>query len=394
MIDEAQALARILESIEPPGGESRALADACGFFSVADLFATVPLPGFDNSAMDGYAVRAVDAKKGARLKVAGEQPAGADLDLSLRAGGAIRVFTGAPMPRGADAVVMQEDVFFENGEIVVNEGVEPGEFVRRRGCDLCEGQKILARGGRIEAATLALLASQGLREVRVGRAPRVAILSTGDELVPPDEPLAAGKIYESNAVMLAALVEKTGARAERLGIAPDERDGLRSRLQGGLRADALIVSGGVSVGERDFVKAELQALGARLDVWRVAIKPGKPFVFGRTETCKIFGLPGNPVSSFVTFLQFVRPALLKMMGARDLELPSVQVTTAADLKNDGDRAHYIRGKIDGGVFAPALSQQSHALFALAQCDAMVRVAPGEFFPAGAAVTARMWPCAV
>lgn len=390
MISEEEALAKILAATVPLDAEAVDLLVACGRFSAGDLFAAQPLPGFDNSAMDGYAVRAGDCTAAARLRITGEQPAGLDLSLTVGAGECVRIFTGAPMPRGATAVIMQEDVRVEDGCILIRENAESGEFIRHRGCDLTAGQRILEKGERITAQSLALLASQGWGEVQAGRAPRVAILSTGDELVAPGQPPASGQIYESNGLLLAALVHQTGASTERLGIAPDEPGVLRNLLQRGLQADALIVSGGVSVGERDLVKAELAALGAHLDLWRVAIKPGKPFVFGQHGGCKIFGLPGNPVSAFVTFLQFVRPALLKMMGARDLALPSRMAATAGALSNSGDRPHYLRGKLEAETFFPVGLQQSHALFGLSRSNALVRVAPGENFAAGALVRAYFW----
>jgi molybdopterin molybdotransferase len=392
MISEEQALAKVLAAVQPLDAQSVDLLAACGRFSAADLFAALPSPAFDNSSMDGYAVDSKSCGANARLKVAGAQPAGADRGLMLRPGEAIRVFTGAPIPRGADAVIMQEDVRAEGDAVVLQAAVEPGENIRRQGSDLCTGQKILAGGERIAPGSIGMLASQGIAEIRVGRAPRVAILSTGDELALPGAPLTPGKIYESNSLLLAALVAKTGAAPERLGIAPDEPQMLGEKLRSSLEADVLIVSGGVSVGEHDLVKAALKDLGAELDIWRVSIKPGKPFLFGQRGRCRIFGLPGNPVSSFVTFLQFVRPAILKMMGAgaNQLALPAFPVVTASELSNPSERPHYVRGRVTGGRFTAIGRQESHALFGLSQSNALVRVGAGERVAEGARVDALVW----
>ena len=220
------------------------------------------------------------------------------------------------MPEGADAVVMQEDVRREGAEIFINTKVEPGEFVRRRGSDLSEGQKILSAGERIRPQTLALLAAQGLAEIEVGGEVRAAIITTGDELVRPGGSLGPGQIYESNSTLLRALCEKWGASVATVEHSIDEVKPLEAALRRGLENDILIIIGGVSVGARDLVKPALNAVGAQTDLWRVSVKPGKPFLFGRAGRCAIFGLPGNPVSAFVTFLLFVRPAILRMMGAR------------------------------------------------------------------------------
>jgi molybdopterin molybdotransferase len=351
MIGEEEALEKILKKIQPLGG------------------GRIPL---------------------ARLRVIGEQPAGVDRQLRLVSGEAIRIFTGAPMPAGADAVVMQEDTTCDGKEIVMNVEVHPGDFVRRRGCDLAEGQKFLAKGERIRPATTALLASQGFAEVTVGGEVNVAIVSTGDELVKPGGKIRQGQIYESNSVLLQGLVQRCGAAVRSVEYSPDDRDALTETLKRGIQRDVLIVSGGVSVGEHDLVQATLRSLGARIDVWRVAIKPGKPFLFGKVGGCAVFGLPGNPVSAFVTFLQFVRPAILKMMGANDLDLPKTPVRLAVDLANEGDRTHYMRGRIDSGTFVPIGRQESHALFGLSQSNALVRVAVGESLKAGAIVEVHTW----
>jgi molybdopterin molybdotransferase len=364
--------------------------EALDRFAAEDYFARSPLPMFDNSAMDGYAVIASDCKKGARLRVISEQPAGVDRKLRVSNGKTVRIFTGAPMPAGADAVVMQEDVTREGGEIVIKVDVEVDEFVRKRGCDLGEGQKILGKGDRIVATKLALLASQGFAQVSVGGEVRAAIISTGDELATPGEKLQPGQIYDSNSVLLQSLLKRSGAVAASAGNCSDDSDSLRAAMQSAAENEISIVSGGVSVGEHDLVQSTLRDLGAKIDIWRVAIKPGKPFLFGQLGRCLVFGLPGNPVSAFVTFLQFVRPAILKMMGATDVDLPKIPAKLTVDLANDGDRAHYLRGKLENGNFAPIGRQESHALFGLSQSNALLRVGTGESFKAGEIVHIQVW----
>jgi len=390
MISEADARSKILEAVRPLPPRKVSILQALDHFAAEDCFARLPLPNFDNSAMDGYAVLASDCKPGKRLRVTGEQPAGVDRKLHVSNGEAIRIFTGAPMPQGADAVVMQEDVTRDGDEIVVNVDVDLEEFVRKRGCDLGEGQKILAKGERIHATTLALLASQGLAAVLVDGEVRAAIISTGDELATPGQELQPGQIYDSNSLLLQSLLERSGAAVASTQHSSDNADSLRKAFQAAGKNQILIVSGGVSVGEHDLVQSTLRELGAKIDVWRVAIKPGKPFLFGRLGGCFVFGLPGNPVSAFVTFLQFVRPAVLKMMGANDLELPRIPAKLTVDLTNDSDRAHYLRGKLESGNFAPIGRQESHALFGLSQSDALLRVEVGESLKAGETVDVQVW----
>jgi molybdopterin molybdotransferase len=392
MTSEADAISAVLAKIKPLAICSAPLIDAVGKFAAQDLFAQRPLPGFDNSAMDGYAVVAGSGRSGARLRVIGEQSAGQDRGLTIKAGEAIRIFTGAPLPGGADAIIMQEDVSREGETIVAQCETEPGEFVRRKGSDLAKEQKILARGERIAATTLALLASQGVAEIEVGGSPRVAIISTGDELVRAGKQARPAQIFESNSIMLHALARGAGAQVLLVEHCPDDLDQLTAILLRGLQCDALIVSGGVSVGERDLVRPALRALGAEIDLWRVAIKPGKPFLFGRAADCSIFGLPGNPVSAFVTFLKFVRPALLKMMGAADehLALREVPARLAAELTNDSDRPHYLRGKLRAGEFTIIGRQESHALFGLSQANALLRGKPMSSLAAGASVMVEVW----
>jgi molybdopterin molybdotransferase len=390
MISEEEARRRVLQSIDLLGERAVPLSRALNCFSARQVDARLPMPVFDNSAMDGYAVVASSSGKGARLKVIGEQPAGLDRELRIAPGEAVRIFTGAPIPAGAEAVVMQEDTTREGGEIVVNVGVDPGEFIRRRGCDLAEGQKILARGEPLRPTTIALLASQGFTDVTIGGEVNAAVVSTGDEIVMPGRKLDQGQIYDSNSILLQALLQRCAASVTSVEHCPDQRERLIEAIRCGIKNHVLVIAGGVSVGEHDLVQATLRSLGAKIDVWRVAIKPGKPFLFGEAGGCAVFGLPGNPVSAFVTFLQFVRPAILKMMGANDLDLPKTRVRLAFDLSNKGDRPHYVRGRIDNGRFAPMGRQESHALFGLSQSNALLRLAVGELLKAGAIVDVQTW----
>ena len=377
MIAEEEARKKVLEKIQVRASRRVSLSHALNCFAAEDYFSSLPLPNFDNSAMDGYAVVAGTCGAGKRLRVIGEQPAGLDRQLRVSPGEAIRIFTGAPMPAGADAVVMQEDVTRDGSEIVINADVDPGDFVRKRGCDLTEGQKIVAKGELIRPATIALLASQGFAGVTVGGEVDAAIISTGDELAELGTELQPGQIYESNSVLLQALLQRCGAAVKSVQHCKDDADSLRKTLEHAIKHSVLVINGGVSVGEHDLVQSTLRSLGAKIDIWRVAIKPGKPFVFGRIRECAVFGLPGNPVSAFVTFLQFVRPAIFKMMGATKLDLSKVPAKLLVDLSNDGDRPHYVRGKCENGNFSPVGRQESHALFGLSQSNALFRLAVGE-----------------
>lgn len=396
MLTEDETRRRILDAVAALEPETVPLLAARGRFVCDAQTAAHALPAFDNSAMDGYAL-ADGLPAGTSLQVKGEQPAGPDRGLRVEPGRAVRIFTGGAIPAGAGAVVMQEDVERVGERITLKETVAAGEFIRRAGGDLARGQRILAPGDRLTSARLGLLASQGLAAVAVHRRPRVAVLATGDELRAPGEPLGPGEIYESNGVLLASLAAAVGAEVTVLARARDDRADLDARLAEGLAGhDALVVAGGVSVGERDFVKERLAAAGVALDLWRVQVKPGKPFLYGRAAAGRrthVFGLPGNPVSACVTFLLFVRPALLRMAGARDdaLALPVFPATAAVELANRGDRPHYLRGTLDEkGAFAPGGRQESHALFGLSRSRALVRVEADTVVPPGARVEALIW----
>lgn len=398
MLTESEALATILAHSPRLSSQSVALHEALGAFAAGPVIARLPLPTFDNSAMDGYAVRAADTLSQRPLTVTGEQPAGNSRGLTVGAGLAVRIFTGAPMPVGADAVIMQEDVrLTEDGQgIICTEPVVPEENVRIVGCDLCAGQRILEQGDELTPQRLAVLASQGLTETEVTSPPRITIVTTGDELVPPGQPLAPGQIYNSNGLMLAAMV-RSALRAEVSHVhVPDDLDQTVARLRDlADTEDFVLLSGGVSVGDHDYVRPALQSLGIEPIFWRVKIKPGKPLLFAQSERaghrCTFFGLPGNPVSSFVTWQVFVRPSLLKAAGACPdrQRLTNVTATLTRAMENRGDRPHYVRGLHADGRFTPLGAQQSHALFGLSQCNALLRMEPNEQIAAGATRTALL-----
>ena len=383
MLSEEEARTRILAAVPTLATVNVPLRQAAGRYSAIELVATIPLPSFDNSAMDGYAVIASSATKDARLKIVGDQPAGVSGDLQIRGGEAVRIFTGAPLPAGADAVVMQEETERQADFVLIRtETVSPGEFVRKTGDDLALGQQILRRGDRLSPVTLPLLASQGIESIDVHQSPRVAIVTTGDELVELGTELRPGEIFETNGVMLAGLAEAAGAEVVMRSHCRDDFEELCAVLRDATDNDVVIISGGVSVGERDLVRDALRKVGAQIDLWRVAVKPGKPFLFGMRERCAIFGLPGNPVSSFVTFLIFVRPGLLQMMGANDLSMVRSIARLSHDIAADETRPHYLRGKVEDGRFSVVGQQESHALFGLARANALLRVNPGEQLRAG------------
>ena len=407
MISETEALDRILGSIARGGlGQTSCpLLDALSLRCASTLTASIALPGFDNSMMDGYAVRASETLcSETPLAVVGAQPAGRDLGLVLTGPRqAIRIFTGAPLPSGCDAVIMQEDVVVAqtstNGEpsvIRCLESVQPGENLRHRGSDLCPGQILAHPGELITPGVIGLLASQGLTRVPVFQTPRVAVLSTGDELVPPghSSPLQPGELYNSNGMMLAALLRDCGMRDVELTHCLDSLEATRDTLaQLSAQNDVILLSGGVSVGDRDFVKPALTALGLPPQLWRIRVKPGKPFLFTHRPASPthpalwVFGLPGNPVSAFVTFQLFVRPALLKLAGTPDasLSLPIISAALAQPLANHGDRPHYIRGQVRAGEFHAGGLQRSDALFALSRANALLRLDCGTSLEAGTEV---------
>ena len=382
MLEEKEAKRRILDAASPGAVTWIPLELTLDQVLAQEVTGSVDSPPFDNSSMDGYAVRAAECKTGDSLQVNEEvQAAGLDRGLELLAGEAIRIFTGAPVPAGADAVIRQEDVSREGNVITIVEGVVAGENIRRRGGDVCAGQKLLERGDIMTPARIALLASQGIPEVAVHGKPLVQIVTTGDELVEPGAPLLPGEIYNSNSPMLQTAVTGVGGIAV-ASHAFDDPEELREVLGAALAAaDIVVIAGGVSVGEKDFVKEVLEELGVITEFWKVKIKPGKPFVFGRhPDGTLVFGLPGNPVSAFVTFHVFVAPVIRRSLGdspedaAAGVGRTSVVLDEAVE--NTGDRPHYFRGRTENGKLKLSGTQQSHAIFGLSRANCMLRLDPG------------------
>jgi molybdopterin molybdotransferase len=360
----------------------------------------IDLPPFDNSSMDGYAVRASEvllasAQSPVRLRLAGRVAAGETLQSEMQPGSCVRLFTGSPMPRSADAVVMQEDtrVLPESpNEILILSPVERGENIRLAGEDVRHGAILIEPGEPLSVGRVGLLAAVGRQQALANRVPTVGLLATGSELREPGQPLEPGQIYESNRVALAALIRRAGGMPSPFPLVPDTLDSTIARLREAFtQCDAVISSGGVSVGEMDFIKPAFAAIGGELDYWKVAIRPGRPFVFGRWQNKPFFGLPGNPISALVTFLILVRPALLRWQGAVDLSLPTQQGVLAEPLSNPGERRHFMRVKIDGQhrVFSAGL-QASHALSSAAAANGLVDVAPRSVLGVGTAVEVMRW----
>jgi molybdopterin molybdotransferase len=339
----------ILEQVVVLPAEQVPLLEAAGRVLAADVAMPWDLPLWDNSAMDGFAVRSADCTGPVRLKVTGYIPAGGLPAGAVGPGEAIRIMTGAPLPPGADAIAPVEEVDEAADAIGLRGPVRPGAHVRRRGEDLRAGELALAAGTVIGPGEVSALASAGRVLVPVVRRARVAILSTGDELVAPGAPIGPGQICDSNGVAMAAAVRLAGGEPLSLGIARDERPALRALLERGLEADLLVTTAGVSAGDRDLVKEVLEELGMRRLFWKVDIKPGRPTAFGVRGRTLVFSLPGNPVSSLLTFEQFVRPALLRMMGHRRIHRPLRPALLQEPLAKTPGRVNFVRVRLTRGA---------------------------------------------
>lgn len=380
----AQARARIDALVKPIEGEEQLpIRAALGRTLAEPLISTIDVPPYTNSAMDGYAVRGGDLPQSGRtrLTVVGRAMAGAPWDREVMPGQAVRIMTGAVMPTGADTVLMQEAVTVDGDAIGIGAGHRCGENVRHAGEDMAAGDTVLAPGTRLLPAELGVLASLGIAEVRVRRRLRVAFFSTGDELKSLGEPLGPGQIYDSNRYTLHGMLSRLGVDLLDLGVIRDDRAAIqRAFHDAAAMADVVITSGGVSVGEADFVKQTLDELG-RVDFWKIAMQPGKPLAFGTVGAAVFFGLPGNPVSVMATFYQFVQPALQKMMGMAVVPTLSLRVPCAVTLKKRPGRQEYQRGILrqdaDGNLTVATTGRQgSHVLTSMSRSNCFI-VLPAE-----------------
>ena len=356
--------------------ESVGILDALNRVLAQDISSTINVPGYDNSAMDGYAVRSADCQQaGETLPVSQRIPAG-QVGEMLQPGTAARIFTGAPIPEGADAVVMQEMCDAGDGHVAINTTVAAGSNIRNAGEDIAEGDVVLSSGTKLRPQELGLIASVGVAQLEVKRRLRVASFFTGDELVTPGKPLGPGQIYNSNRYTLRGFLQAMDCDVIDLGIVPDTLEDTVDVLQrAAAEADLVITSGGVSVGEEDYVRIALEQLG-ELNMWRIAMKPGKPVAFGRVKDALFIGLPGNPVSVFVTFLLFARPLILKLQGAAEYKAKPVSVVADFDWKQV-QRQEYLRARLqeqDGRYVARIYPKQGSGVLSSASwSDGLVEV---------------------
>lgn len=372
LIPVAEAQARMIALGKPLTIETVPLLQAIGRYAAADLLAKRTQPAADLSAMDGYAIRF--AERPGPWTIVGESAAGGGLDAALLPGQAARIFTGAPVPAGADTILIQEEAS-RNGTALTMSGEGPpaiGAHIRRAGNDFAEGSLLFPAGTKLNAPAIALAVSGGHADIAVRRRPRIAILSTGNELVPAGEPTPGVMLPASNGPMLAAMLARDPVEAQDHGVVRDDLDLIVAafmRLKD--QADIIVTTGGASVGDHDLVLPALKKAGASIDFWKVAMKPGKPVMIGTLGNAIVLGLPGNPVSAFVTATLFLRPLIAHLLGATDPIPPTTTARLDAPLPRSGSRAEYLRGRWRNGAIIPITSQDSAALLALAQAEALI-----------------------
>ncbi|MEE8445611.1 MAG: gephyrin-like molybdotransferase Glp [Alphaproteobacteria bacterium] len=377
MLSVEQAREHILDAIRPLPAEQVNIAQSLGRVLAADVVSRRTQPPTAVSAMDGYAVRAADvASTPATLKVIGQAPAGDAYQGTVGAGQAVRIFTGGPVPDGADAIVIQENTEAGDGEVIVGEPAPPGHYIRPAGLDFSEGDVGLVAGRVMTARDVGLAAAMNVPWLSVHRRPRVAILVTGDEIAMPGDPLGPNQIVSSNSLALAASVTVFGGEPYQLGIAPDDREALASMAAGAAGADLLLTSGGASVGDHDLVRDVLGGIGFELDFWKIAMRPGKPLIFGHIGETPVLGLPGNPVSALVCAMIYLRPMLWRMLGIAEGDEAPATARLAEALEENDERQDYLRGTLsndgNGGLRVTIFSRQDSSMLAtLARADCLI-----------------------
>jgi len=380
MIPVAEALERILTGLSPTPAETVALPEAWGRVLARPVAARLTQPPADVSAMDGYALRAADASLGARLRVAGASPAGHPFTGTVGPGEAVRIFTGGAVPPGADAILLQEDATAEGGHVLVNEAPRAGRWIRRAGLDFAAGAELLPASRQLTARDIGLAAAANHPWLHVHRRPRIGILATGDEIALPGEPIPAGGIVSSNAHALAALIRASGGDPLVLPIAPDDRDAIAAIAGAATRCDLLVTTGGASVGEHDLVQSALGPQGFSLDFWKIAMRPGKPLIWGDLRGTPMLGLPGNPVSALVCAVVFLIPALRRLSGLHAGPVETRTALLGRAMEANDRRQDYVRAELSRGpggqlIATPFPVQDSSMLATLARADALVIRAP-------------------
>jgi len=395
LLSVEEARARILVALTPTAAETIALPEAAGRVLARPVLARLTQPPAAVSAMDGYALRAADGVLGARLAVIGAAPAGHPFAGLVGPGQAVRIFTGGFVPEGADAILLQEDAEASDGCVVVKESVTVGRWVRKRGLDFAEGEALLAAGRRLTARDIGLAAASNNPWLAVHRRPRIGILATGDEIALPGDPIPPGGIVSSNAHALAALIRAAGGEPIVLPIAPDDASAIADVAAAAQAYDMLVTTGGASVGEHDLIQQALGNEGFELGFWKIAMRPGKPLIWGRLGRVPVLGLPGNPVSALVCAIIFLLPALARLAGLPGAPTPSRRVTCATPLAENDRRADFLRASLDADAdgrvtVRPFPVQDSSMLATLARAEALVLRAPfAPALPAGAEVEAIM-----
>ncbi len=378
-----EAHARVIAAFDPLPTETVSIAEAAGRTLAVAPKARLTQPPSDLSAMDGYAVRAEDVPAApSTLTLVGEAPAGGSYDHALKPGEAVRIFTGGPLPMGADSIVIQEDTKADGRKITILDAPRPGRHIRKAGLDFSAGDAPLAAGRTLTTRDVALAAAMNLPWLSVYRKPRVAILSTGDELVMPGEPVGRNQIVSSSGIAVAALVSGWGGDPTLFDIARDDPQLIQECIAAGAQHDILITLGGASVGDHDLVQDALKAQGFAMDFWRIAMRPGKPLMFAAKERARVLGLPGNPVSTMVCSLLFLKPAMDRMLGQAGDIVATVPATLAVDVKGNDQREDYVRSKLTRGpngalTVDPHKIQDSSMLSVLAWCDAFMLRPPQD-----------------